>query len=118
MMTPICVKWKMTTVSYKVKQAQLALASPELGTAKPQLVLFNSSYFCWKYNLNGNNGNNESKRLIVSKVLLRIDQNKITLKTPSCLDYLKIHNQQINQEDGTELCQAQVKLVSQPAHLT
>ena len=28
----------MNKVSYQVKQAQLALASPELGTAQPQLV--------------------------------------------------------------------------------
>ena len=33
-----CFKWKMTTVSYKVKLAQLAIASPELGKAQPQLV--------------------------------------------------------------------------------
>ena len=32
-------KWKMTiTFSYKLKLAQLTLASPELGTAQPQLV--------------------------------------------------------------------------------
>ena len=31
-----CFKWKTNTVSYKV---ELALASPELGTAQPQLVI-------------------------------------------------------------------------------
>jgi hypothetical protein len=33
-------KWKMTTFSYKVKLAYLALASLELGTAQPQFLFF------------------------------------------------------------------------------
>ena len=31
-------KWKTTSVSYKIMLAKLALDSPELGTAQPQLV--------------------------------------------------------------------------------
>jgi hypothetical protein len=34
-------KWKTATVSNKVKLVYLALASTELGTAQPQLVLTN-----------------------------------------------------------------------------
>ena len=45
---PQClINRKMTTVSYLVKQALVALASPELGTAQPQLVFITFNIFCF-----------------------------------------------------------------------
>ena len=43
---PQCLfKYKTTSVSYWVKLAQLALTSPELGTAQPQIVLIYCGLF-------------------------------------------------------------------------